>query len=103
MSAEMLRLLRLPEVLATVGLGRSAWYALVAAGHAPQPVHLGKAVAWVSSEIAAFVQERIAERSTAEAEIARKAKAVRMAEIAHEAKVTHKAEVARMARKARTP
>jgi prophage regulatory protein len=62
MNAEMLRLMRLPDVLATVGLGKSAWYALVAAGQAPKPVHIGRSAAWVDHEIAAFVRERIAER-----------------------------------------
>lgn len=82
MTSEMPRLLRLPDVLATVGLGKSAWYALVAAGQAPQPVHMGRTVVWISNEIAAWVQERIAERSTDKAKIARKATIARMAEIA---------------------
>ena len=59
------RLLRLPDVLDRVGLGRSAWYAMVAAGQAPQPVHLGptRCVAWPEHEINAWVAARIAERT----------------------------------------
>jgi prophage regulatory protein len=58
-------LIRLPEVLRLVGLCRSQWYALVAAGQAPQPVHLGRAVVWVEVEIAAWIDARIAEREAA--------------------------------------
>ena len=58
-----LRLLRLPEVLARVGLRRSAWYELVSAGRAPQPCRLGqRCVAWVESEVEGWVAARIAER-----------------------------------------
>jgi prophage regulatory protein len=58
-----LRLLRLPEVLARVGLKRSAWYELIGAGRAPQPCRLGqRCVAWSSREIDAWVEARIAER-----------------------------------------
>lgn len=62
------RLLRLPDVLGRVGLGRSAWYALVAAGLAPQPVRLGqRCVAWPEHEINAWVVARISERPAREA------------------------------------
>ena len=58
------RLLRLPAVLDRVALGRSAWYAMIAAGLAPQPVHLGqRCVAWPEHEISAWVGARIAERT----------------------------------------
>jgi len=66
-STAPLRLLRLPEVLGRVGVGRSAWYDLVRAGRAPQPCHLGRSVAWVEHEIDEFVRARIAERPTQEA------------------------------------
>lgn len=63
-----LRLLRLPAVLARVGLGRSAWYAMIAAGTAPQPVRLGaRCSAWPSTEIDAWIAARIAERGAREA------------------------------------
>lgn len=54
-----LRLLRLPETLAVVGLQRTAWLALVKAGRAPQPLKLGRATAWVSGELQAWIAERI--------------------------------------------
>ena len=52
-------LLRLPQVLATVGLGRTAWLDLVRTGEAPKVVHIGRAAAWPSSEVQAFIQARI--------------------------------------------
>jgi prophage regulatory protein len=54
-----LRLLRLPETLAVVGLQRTAWLDLVKAGRAPQPVKLGRATAWVSGELQAWIADRI--------------------------------------------
>ena len=53
------RLLRLPQVLLTVGLGRTAWLALVRTGAAPAPVHIGRAASWPSSEVQAFIRARI--------------------------------------------
>ena len=52
-------LLRLPAVLAAVGLGRTAWLDLVRTGAAPAPVHIGRAAAWPSSEVQAFIRARI--------------------------------------------
>ena len=41
------------------GLGRSAWYAAMAAGDAPKPVRIGvRAVAWRSQDIDAFIASR---------------------------------------------
>lgn len=57
---EGMRLLRLPDVLETVGLGRTAWFNLVRSGVAPRPVRIGRAVAWPSSDVQAFIRERIA-------------------------------------------
>lgn len=63
MSAPTLRLLRLPEVLGRVGLGRSAWYAAIAARQAPKPCHLGRCAAWPEHEIDIWIAERIAART----------------------------------------
>ena len=55
-------LMRLPAVLAAVGVGRSTLYALIAAGGFPQPIKLtpsGRAVAWPSSVVEAWIDERI--------------------------------------------
>ena len=57
------RLLRLPDVLARVGLRRSRLYDLIAAGRFPKPVKLSeRAVAWRDDEIDEWVRQRIAER-----------------------------------------
>jgi prophage regulatory protein len=53
------RLIRLPETLQSVSLGRTAWLDLVKAKQAPQPVKIGRATFWVHSEVQAFIAERI--------------------------------------------
>lgn len=53
------QLLRLPAVLATVGLGRTAWLDLVKSGQAPASVKIGRATAWPASEVHAWIAERI--------------------------------------------
>jgi len=53
------RLLRLPQALAMTGLGRTAWLNMVRSGEAPQPIHIGRAVAWPQSEVQAFIRDRI--------------------------------------------
>ncbi|MBS0402248.1 MAG: AlpA family phage regulatory protein [Rubrivivax sp.] len=54
------RLLRLPEVTARTGLGKSAIYAGILAGTFPVGVKLSRrATAWPSSEIDAWIAERI--------------------------------------------
>lgn len=55
------RLLRLPEVKHFVGLGRSAIYEMIQKREFPSPIKLGpRAVAWVSEEIATWIQTKIA-------------------------------------------
>ena len=52
--------LRLPQVSARLGLGRSAIYELVKRGELCPPVKLGaRASAWPSSAIDAFIADRI--------------------------------------------
>lgn len=57
----MVRLLRLPDVIAQTGYRRSRLYELVRSGKFPRPVSLGggRAVAWPSSEIDAWIADRI--------------------------------------------
>ncbi|AOX99920.1 AlpA family transcriptional regulator [Jeongeupia sp. USM3] len=56
-------LLRLQALRQQVGLSRSSIYAAIAAGTFPKPVRLGgNSVAWLQSEVSAWVAERIAER-----------------------------------------
>lgn len=60
MNAEK-RLLRLGEVMKRVPLKRSAIYQLAKQGSFPKPVNMGsRSVAWVESEIDAWIDARIA-------------------------------------------
>lgn len=55
------RLLKLPEVISRVAMSRSAIYRDIAAGSFPRPVRVSKqTVAWVQSEVEAWVRDRIA-------------------------------------------
>jgi prophage regulatory protein len=57
----MTTFLRLPAVQARVGLSKSSIYARVQQGEFPSPVALGgRSVAWISAEIDAWIEERIA-------------------------------------------
>lgn len=58
------RFLRLPEVIHQCGLSRSTLYDLIARNAFPAQVSLGgKNVAWLQSEITAWMAERIAHRN----------------------------------------
>lgn len=64
-------LLRLPDVIARVGLARSTIYDMIAKGGFPAPVKLGgRAVAWRASAIAAWIESLSAARANA-GEVAR--------------------------------
>ncbi len=65
--AAEIRLDRLPQTLAVIGLTRSALYARVAAGLFTRPVAIGpKCKAWPSDEVQAIVQAHVAGASEAE-------------------------------------
>lgn len=53
------RLIRLPDCLQMVRLGRTAWLDMVKAGQAPRSVKIGRATFWVASEVQSFIAERI--------------------------------------------
>ncbi|MBL5966452.1 AlpA family transcriptional regulator [Lelliottia amnigena] len=58
------RFLRLPEVIHQCGLSRSTLYDLIARDAFPAQVNLGgKNVAWLQSEVTAWMVERIAHRN----------------------------------------
>ena len=60
-AASGVRLLRLPEVMHRVGLGRSAIYAKIKCQEFPAPVRLGRRVlGWISDEIQGWIDARIA-------------------------------------------
>ena len=59
-------LLRLPQVCALTGLSKAYVYSLIAAGHFPRSVRLGRRIsAWDSLEINAWIAQRVAERDNA--------------------------------------
>lgn len=59
-------LLRRPKVEARTGYSRSSIYAMMEAGDFPRPVKLGpRAVAWVESEVDAWIAARIEARDDA--------------------------------------
>ena len=52
-------MLRLPQVLAKIGLSRSATYEMINSGDFPKPVKLGKrAVGWVDHDVENWLIER---------------------------------------------
>ena len=52
-------LIRLPEVRARTGLGKSTIYALIATGNFPAPRQIGpRAVGWLASEVDDWVRAR---------------------------------------------
>jgi prophage regulatory protein len=64
------RLIRLPAVIARAGLSRSAIYVRIQRDEFPRPVALGvgQAVAWVESEVDAWVASQIARRDAGQHE-----------------------------------
>jgi prophage regulatory protein len=60
MSEKRQRFLRLAEVRNRVGYGRATIYRLMAAGQFPRAYSLGaRAVAWLESEIDAWIEARV--------------------------------------------
>lgn len=53
------RLLRLPQVLALTGRGRTSTLDDVKAGRFPKPVKVGAATLWLHSEVQAWIAERV--------------------------------------------
>ncbi len=55
-----MRFLRLAEVKNRVGYGRASIYRLIAAGQFPRPYSLGaRAVAWLESDVVAWIEARV--------------------------------------------
>jgi len=69
MSEKHLKLLRLAEVRNRVPYSRSTIYQLIAQGKFPKPISLGeRAVAWLESDIDAWIEARIASRGAGASE-----------------------------------
>lgn len=68
-------ILRRSQVLDLVGLSQSAMYRLIANGDFPRPIILSgrtsgrPAVGWVSTEVLAWIEERIAMRDSSHGEV----------------------------------
>ena len=56
-----------PDVQSRTCLGKTRIYELIAAGDFPQPVRLGRRIAFVEQEIDAWILQRMADRVTAAA------------------------------------
>jgi prophage regulatory protein len=64
------RFLRLSEVRRRVPYGRASIYRLIAAGQFPRPYSLGaRAVAWLESDIDAWIESRIDKQQQAERQV----------------------------------
>ena len=58
-----MKFLRLPEVKSRTGFSRSSIYLFVKCGTFPRPVRIGgRAVAWLESDIDAWIEARLAQR-----------------------------------------
>lgn len=57
------KIIRLPEVKASTGLGRSTIYRRMATGDFPHSIPLGgDRVGWMESEIQAWIKDRVVQR-----------------------------------------
>jgi prophage regulatory protein len=59
------RLMKLPEVMARVGLAKATIYTRFQNGGFPKPVSLGASSRWVESEIDAWIADLVIERDKA--------------------------------------
>jgi prophage regulatory protein len=53
------RLIRLPQVKAMVGLGRSSIYDQIKRGEFPKPIKVGRVSGWIEAEVQMWISERI--------------------------------------------
>lgn len=53
------KLIRLPDVLSRVGLGRSKVYQLIKEGQFPAPVKIGRSSLWLEQGVSAWINERL--------------------------------------------
>jgi len=61
-------ILRLPQVMARVGMGKSLIYKKIGQGRFPKQVQISeKVVGWLSSDIDRFIDQRVSERDERDA------------------------------------
>jgi prophage regulatory protein len=53
------RLIRLPQVKAMVGLGRSSIYDRIKKGEFPKPIKVGRVSGWIEAEVEVWISEQI--------------------------------------------
>lgn len=58
-------LIKLPEVCRQAGFGKSAIYAMIAAGEFPEPIKLGCASRWSQLEVQGWITKQKAARRAA--------------------------------------
>jgi prophage regulatory protein len=64
------RIVRRPEVLHLIGLGRTQLEAAIDRGEFPKPIKItdgGRAVGWMSREVEGFIASRVAKRDQPQA------------------------------------
>ncbi|MGK0269446.1 MAG: prophage regulatory protein [Cocleimonas sp.] len=77
-----MRLVRLKEVMACTGLGRSSIYKFMAEGHFPKSISLGeRAVAWGFSEVEEWVATKIEDRNKVLEKLVESAQVIKVSEI----------------------
>ena len=60
-----MRLMRLDETCEMAGIKKTTAYKMMSEGAFPKPVNIGeRAVRWVSTEIEAWIRDRVEERDT---------------------------------------
>ncbi|MGK2829194.1 helix-turn-helix transcriptional regulator [Ralstonia pseudosolanacearum] len=59
-TAPQRRIIRMPEVVQMVGLGKTAIYGRIKDHTFPAPIKLGRASGWVESEVQQWVDDQIA-------------------------------------------
>jgi prophage regulatory protein len=63
-----LQIVRLPTVMAQIGLSRSTIYLRISEGRFPKPISLGgRAVGWIESDIQDWIEQRLSESRVEEA------------------------------------
>jgi len=53
------RLIRLPQVKAMVGLGRSSIYEKIKRGEFPKQIKLGRSSGWIEAEVQSWISDQI--------------------------------------------
>lgn len=58
-----IRLMRLPEITSTLGIGKTKLYAMIATKQFPAPIKIGKVSVWSSVEVEAWMKRLAIQQS----------------------------------------